>query len=175
MTLLDEILKDNKEFVKTFKGSEMPHNPQKVLVVFSCMDCRLIEFFKPALGIKRGDAKIITNAGNTIVNDDPIRSMVVAVYALGAREILVVGHTQCGMANVDVDKIKSQMLKAGISQDELDNYDLDKWIGGFESEEENVLKTCEIIRNHPLMPDIPVHGLIIDIITGELKVIVDGY
>jgi carbonic anhydrase len=33
----------------------------------------------------------------------------------------------------------------------------------------------EKIKNHPLIPDVPVHGLIIDIVTGELKVLVDGY
>ena len=36
-------------------------------------------------------------------------------------------------------------------------------------------ETRKIFKNHPLIPDVPVHGLIIDIVTGELKVLVDGY
>ena len=175
MTLLDDILRENEDFVRNFQGVDLPHHPQKKLAVFSCMDCRLIEFFKPAMGLKRGDAKIITNAGNTIVDDDPIRSIAVAIYSLGAEEILIVGHNNCGMANINIDDIKFKMLKAGISEDVIDEYDLDKWIGGFESEEENGIRTCEKIKNHPLIPDIPVHGLIIDIVTGEIEVLVEDY
>ena len=175
MSMLDEILKDNEDFVRNFQGVELPHHPQKKLVVFSCMDCRLIEFFKPALGLKRGDAKIITNAGNTIVDDDPIRSIAVAIYSLGASEVLVVGHNQCGMAGVDIDGLTSKMLEMGISQDVINQYDLKTWIGSFESEEENVIQVCEKIRNHPLIADVPVHGLLIDIVTGELKVLTEGY
>ena len=41
---------------------------------------------------------------------------------------------------------------------------------------EDVIKNVvEKIKNHPLIPDVPVHGLIIDIVTGELNVLVDGY
>ena len=46
---------------------------------------------------------------------------------------------------------------------------------GFDDEEENVKNVVEKIKNHPLIPDVPVHGLIIDIVSGELKVLVDGY
>lgn len=61
------VLKDNKEFVKNFEGEEMSHHAAKKLVILTCMDCRLIDFFEPALGLKRGDAKIVRNAGNSIV------------------------------------------------------------------------------------------------------------
>jgi carbonic anhydrase len=33
----------------------------------------------------------------------------------------------------------------------------------------------EKIKNHPLIPEVPVHGLIIDIVTGELKVLKEDY
>lgn len=67
MTILENVLKDNKEFVKNFEGEEMSHHAAKKLVILTCMDCRLIDFFEPALGLKRGDAKIVRNAGNSIV------------------------------------------------------------------------------------------------------------
>ena len=67
------------------------------------------------------------------------------------------------------------MLARGIKEEDIAKYDLEEWIGGFESEEENVKDVCEKIKNHPLIPDVPVHGLIIDIVTGELNVLVDGY
>ena len=49
------------------------------------------------------------------------------------------------------------------------------YVGPFNDEEENVLNVVDKIKNHPLIPDVPVHGLIIDIVTGELKVLKEDY
>lgn len=175
MTILEDVLKDNEKFVENFEGEELSHHAQKKLAILTCMDCRLIDFFEPALGLKRGDAKIIRNAGNTIVGEDAIRSIGAALYNLGAEEVMVVGHTECGMAGADAEALKEKMIARGILEEDIAKYDLVEWIGGFCSEEENVIDTVEAIKNHPLIPDVPVHGLIIDIVTGELKVLVDGY
>ena len=96
--MLDEILAHNKEFVKDYEGEKLSHHPQKKLAILTCMDCRLTGFLEPALGIGRGDAKIIKNAGNTIVGEDAIRSIAAAIFSLGAEEVIVVGHTYCCMA-----------------------------------------------------------------------------
>ena len=175
MTILEGILEDNKKFVENFEGKEMSHHAQKKLAILTCMDCRLIDFFEPALGLERGDAKIVRNAGNSIVGEDAIRSIGAALYNLGAEEVLVVGHTECGMAGADAEALKEKMLKRGIKEEDIAKYDIAEWIGGFEDEEENVLNVVDKIKNHPLIPDVPVHGLIIDIVTGELKVLKEGY
>ena len=175
MTVLDDVLKDNREFVENFQGIEMSHHAAKNLVILSCMDCRLIEFLEPALGIDRGDAKIVRNAGNSIVGEDAIRSIGAALYNLDANEVLVVGHTDCGMASADADELKEKMIARGIKEEDIAKYDLAEWIGGFDDEEENVRNVVEKIKSHPLIPEVPVHGAIIDIVTGELKVLVDGY
>ena len=88
MTILENVLKDNKEFVENFEGTEMSHHAAKKLAILTCMDCRLIDFFEPALGLKRGDAKIVRNAGNSIVGEDAIRSIGAALYNLGAEEVI---------------------------------------------------------------------------------------
>ena len=113
------------------------------------------------------------NAGNTIVGEDAIRSIAAAIFSLGAEEVLVIGHTECGMAGSDPDKLRNAMIERGIPQEEIDKVDLKSWIGGFEDEEENVIDTVEKIRNHPLIPDVPIHGLMMDIVTGKLDVVVD--
>ena len=159
MTILEDVLKDNKEFVENFEGEEMSHHAAKKLAILTCMDCRLIDFFE----------------GNSIVGEDAIRSIGAALYNLGAEEVMVVGHTECGMAGADAEALKAKMLERGIKEEDIAKYDLEEWIGGFESEEANVKDVVEKIKNHPLIPDVPVHGLIIDIVTGELKVLVDGY
>ena len=110
MTILENVLKDNKEFVENFEGEEMSHHAAKKLAILTCMDCRLIDFFEPALGLKRGDAKIVRNAGNSIVGEDAIRSIGAALYNLGAEEVMVVGHTECGMAGADAEALKEKML-----------------------------------------------------------------
>lgn len=173
--IIDEILENNKKFVKKFEGKELSHMPQKNLAIFTCMDTRLTAFLEPALGIDRGDAKIIRNAGNTIVGEDAIRSIAAAIYSLGAKEVIVLGHTECGMAHANPDKIKAKMIEMGISEEEIAKVDLVKWIGAIPSEEENVIETVEKIKNHPLISDeVPIHGFIIDIVSGELEILIDG-
>src|SRR6478672_7994072 len=108
--LLDQILAHNARFVAE-RERPLTRAPAKKVALFTCMDTRLVEFLEPALGLGRGDAKVIKNAGNTVV--DPtggvIRSLVVAVYALGCEEILVVGHRDCGMAELDEDDLERRM------------------------------------------------------------------
>ena len=52
------------------------------------------------------------------------------------------------------------------------NPDMIVCLCGCMMQEETVV---EKIKNHPLIPDVPVHGLIIDIVTGELKVLKEDY
>ena len=74
-----------------------PKRPAKKLAIVTCMDTRLTDF-EPAMGLERGDAKIIKNAGNTIT-DDALSHLWLRCI-LGVEEIMVIGHTDCGMANV---------------------------------------------------------------------------
>ena len=66
--MIDELLKFNREFVKS-KGYERfitNKYPDKKIAIVSCMDTRLTELLPAALGIKNGDVKIIKNAGAII-------------------------------------------------------------------------------------------------------------
>ena len=58
------------------------------------MDTRIDLF--PMLGIERGDAHIIRNAGG-LATDDAIRSLSVSQRLLGTEEIVVVMHEGCGL------------------------------------------------------------------------------
>ena len=64
LSRLDEILLYNKKFVanEDYKEFESTKNPNKKMVILSCMDTRLTELLPKALNIKNGDAKIIKNA-----------------------------------------------------------------------------------------------------------------
>lgn len=181
MNLLNSILESNQKFVHPGAFPPLPKNPKKQFAIFTCMDTRLVDFLEPAMGISRGDAKVIKNAGNTLV--DPfhggvIRSLVAAVFMLGVDEIFVIGHEDCGMSHVDPEQLKIEMLARGISSQAIDTYvpDLAQWLGAFSCPAENVTEVVAKIRVNPLIPtDIPVHGLIFCPNDGRLEVVVNGY
>lgn len=181
MNLLDSILSVNRSFVHPGAFPPLPKNPKKQFAIFTCMDTRLVDFLEPAMGIKRGDAKVIKNAGNTLV--DPlhggvIRSLVAAIFMLGVEEIFVIGHEDCGMADVQPEKLKSDMIARGISAEAIETIvpDLAQWLGAFACPAENVNEVVGKIRANPLIPaDVPVHGLIFCPNNGRLEVVVDGY
>jgi carbonic anhydrase len=181
MNLLNSILAVNQKFVHPGAFPPLPKNPKKQFAIFTCMDTRLVDFLEPAMGIKRGDAKVIKNAGNILV--DPhhggvIRSLVAAIFMLGVEEIFVIGHEDCGMSNVNPEQLKSDMIARGISSQAIETLvpDLAQWLGAFTCPSENVIDVVSKIRDNPLIPvDVPIHGLIFCPNDGRLEVMVDGY
>ncbi len=185
MNKLNAILEFNKEFVnnKDYYQYTTTKEPDKKLVVLSCMDTRLTELLPKALNLKNGDAKFIKNAGASIMHPfgSTTRSIVVAIYEFDADEILVIGHHDCGMSNLDADKTLEKITDRGISHNIISTLygagiDVKKWLKGFKSVEDSIRESVESIKNHPLMPkNIIVHGLIIEPETGKIDVIVNGY
>lgn len=180
MTLLDSIIETNKKFTRPGAFPPLPKNPKKQFAIFTCMDTRLVDFLEPAMGIRRGDAKVIKNAGNTVIdpNGGVIRSLVAAIFLLGVEEVFIIGHKDCGMAAVDAADLKAGMIERGIDPVAIESLipDLAQWLGAFACPVENVKKVTSIVRNSPLIPkDVPVHGLIFCPDYGNLEVIVRGY
>lgn len=181
--MIEDILKHNKEFVAS-KGYERfvtSKYPDKKIAIVTCMDTRLVELLPAALGIRNGDVKIIKNAGGTITNpfDSTMRSLLVAVYELGVNEIMVIGHTGCGVQGMNTDEMLHLMRERGVSEEHISlmkhcGIDLKSWLHGFEETDAAVKETVDLIRNHPLMAaDVRVAGYIMDSLTGALEKI-DG-
>ncbi|PTM58047.1 beta-class carbonic anhydrase [Desmospora activa] len=185
MRILDQILAHNRSFVtnKEYLPYQTTKFPDKKMVVVTCMDTRLTELLPRAMNLKNGDTKIIKNAGAIVSHPfgSVMRSVLVALYELNAREVCVVGHYGCGMGSIQPEETLAKMRQCGISDDTITTLErsgihLKKWLQGFASVEESVENSVRIIREHPLMlPGVPVHGLIIDPGTGELTTVVDGY
>ncbi|MCF3941965.1 beta-class carbonic anhydrase [Oceanobacillus alkalisoli] len=178
---LQDLLDFNQKFVedKSYEAYRTDVYPNKKMVIFTCMESRLLELLHRALNLENGDAKIVKNAGAIIRKpfDSIVKSILVAVYNLKADEVIVIGHHDCGMSNVDVDALKQRMLDRGISEERLNTLeysgiDLDEEFHGFTEVENSVTQSTEIIRNHPLLPEgIKVHGLVIDPHTGKVDVV----
>ena len=140
--MIDEIMEYNRKFVEN-KGYEpylTSKYPDKKLAILTCMDTRLLELLPAALGIKNGDAKIIKNAGGVIVHPygSVVRSLLVGILELGVEEVMVIGHTDCGVQGMDGSEMLDMLVERGIDQQHIDivrhsGIDLERWLGGFES------------------------------------------
>ena len=154
--MIDEMLRHNREFVanREYEGYKTSKFPDKKIAIVTCMDTRLTQLLPAALGIRNGDVKIIKNAGGVITNpfDSAMRSLLVAVYELGVEEVMVIGHTGCGVQGMNAKEM------------------LDSWLHGFDDTGAAVTETVDLIRNHPLMAkDVRVAGYIMDSVSGELS------
>ncbi len=179
--IIEEILRHNREFVanKEYERFATDKYPDKKLAIVTCMDTRLIELLPAALGLRNGDVKMIKNAGGTITNpfDSTIRSLLVAVYELGVNEIMIIGHTGCGVQGMNSDEMLHLMRQRGVSEEHINlmrhcGIDLDSWLTGFSDTKDAVCETVDLVKRHPLMPaDITVRGYIIDSYTGKLDTV----
>lgn len=179
--MIDEILRHNREFVASgaYRKYETSKYPDKKIAIVTCMDTRLVELLPAALGLRNGDVKIIKNAGATITNpfDSTMRSLLVAVYELGVNEVMVIGHTGCGVQGMDAAEMLHLMKERGVDEEHISlmkhcGIDLDSWLHGFTDSRDAIRETVDLVANHPLMPkDIRVAGYIMDSLTGELEVI----
>ena len=183
MSSLYEIMDFNKEFVESgqYKDFQTTKYPNKKMVILACMDTRLTELLPKALNLRNGDVKLIKNAGAVVTHPfgSIMRSILIALYELRAEEVYIIGHLGCGMSEVDPNAVKEKMMNAGISEDtinslEYSGVDIDDWLHGFGCVYESVRKTVQLVKEHPLMPNVPVHGLIMDPETGGLELVVDG-
>jgi len=177
--MIDQILEYNRQFVadKEYEKYATSKYPDKRIAIVTCMDTRLTHLLPAALGLKNGDVKMIKNAGGTITNpfDSTVRSLLVAVYELGVNEIMVIGHTGCGVQGMNAHHMLDIMRSRGIDDEHIQlmrhcGIDLDSWLHGFDDTVKAVSETADLIANHPLMAkDVKVRGFIIDSETGLLS------
>lgn len=176
--MIEEILKYNKAFVENegYREFATSKYPDKQLAILTCMDTRLTTMLPAALGLSNGDAKIIKNAGGLVISpfDSAMRSLIVAIYELGVKEVMVIAHSGCGACHMNGKKMKELMLERGIKPHDIGivehcGINLDTWLEGFHDTEDSVRQTVATITAHPLIPeDVSVSGFIIDSDTGRL-------
>lgn len=175
MSFLQDVLEHNARWVEA-RNRPLTKVPQKKIAIFTCMDTRLVEFLEQAMGLGRGDAQVIKNAGNTLLHPGGgvVRSLVVAIYAIGVGEVFVIGHTDCGMAGLDIAKLEEAMLARGVTREAIDGLQpgLKDWVGAFKDPRRNVERVVRLLRDNPLIPkDVPVHGLMFNPASGLLKAV----
>lgn len=165
MRILDHCMQANQDHTQSFGDrAQLDKHPAKRLVVVACMDNRMQ--IEEMLGLNPGDAHILRNAGG-IVTDDVIRSLILSYRFLGTREILVINHTGCGLLGLFDDQLRKELaLETGRDTGGLEFY-------GFRDLESNVKHQVQKIKESPFIPqEIGVHGLIYDVKTGHLQLVI---
>jgi carbonic anhydrase len=147
------------------------------VIALTCIDPRLNAFFPNALALPADQFIWLRNAGNIIF--DPMSSMTrtlaLACAVKGGKEIAIIGHTDCLVGKTTTMQLLDRFKELGVERHRLPE-NLNEFFGLFSSERQNVIKSCDIVRQSPLIgPKIPVHGLLLNIETGELDWVVNGY
>ena len=180
--MIEQMLAHNREFLKSegYRRFASRKYPDKKIAILTCMDTRLVELLPAALGIRNGDVKMIKNAGGMITGpfDSAVRSLLAGIVELEVEEVMVIGHTDCGVSGINAEMMIHHLIERGVSQDHIDmmrycGIDFEAWLRGFDSVECSVEETVDLLRNHPLMPkDVTIKGYVINTETGELTPLV---
>ncbi len=160
MSVTDELLRNNEAYAASFDQGHLPLPPAKKVAIVACMDARLDPH--GALGLARGDAHVIRNAGG-VVTEDEIRSLSISQRLLGTEEIILIHHTDCGMLTFTDDGFKSDI--------EADTGIKPQWAAeSFEDLEADVRQSIARIQASPFIPrKDSVRGFVYDVDTGRLR------
>jgi len=147
------------------------------VIALTCIDPRLNAFFPNVLALPAEQFIWLRNAGNIIFGpiSSMMRALALACAVKGGREIAIIGHTDCQVCKTTTMQLLEKLKELGVERHLLPE-NLNEFFGLFSSERQNVIKACDIVRHSPLIgPKIPVHGLLLNIETGELDWLVNGY
>ncbi|GAA3010251.1 carbonic anhydrase [Streptosporangium longisporum] len=159
MSAFDDLLAANEEFSATFTDSELTGRAARGLAVVTCMDSRIDPL--GVFGLKRGDAKILRNAGAR-VTDDVLRTLVLAVNLLAVERVLVMPHTDCGMTKVTDEEVHAIAARRGVDTRSLDFHTVP-------DQDAALRHDLTRIRTSPFLPPgMPVGGAVYDVRTGKL-------
>jgi carbonic anhydrase len=169
----------SRDFLKQVKETAAGQSPYATIL--SCMDSRTPSEIIFDQGF--GDIFNIRIAGN-IADDDVIGSMEFGSNVVGAKLILVMGHTDCGAIKGAVDKVRLGKL-TGLLEKIKPSIDAVRSDGERNSSDkvfvrmvtkENVLRTIKLIREKSdilskleMSGELKITGALYDTSTGEAE------
>jgi carbonic anhydrase len=151
--------------------SELP------IVALTCIDVRLNPLLPEVLGVPQEQFIWLRNAGNIITGplSSTMRSLALACAIKGGKEIAIIGHTDCQVSKTTTMEIIERLRAVGIERHSLPP-NVNEFFGTFTSVRANVIKAVDFVRQSPIIgTNVPVHGLVVDIETGKVEWLVNGY
>jgi carbonic anhydrase len=141
MSYADEMLAVAASRTDELAAVAIGPRPRRKVAVLACMDARMDLFMM--LGLERGDAHIIRNAGG-LVTDDALRSLSVSQRLLRTEEIVVVMHEGCGLQGASEDRFAEELARDGAAP---------SWrVGAFEDLEATLRGGLARLRASPELP-----------------------
>jgi carbonic anhydrase len=155
----DDMLAVARSHAHELAAPGLSPRPRRKVAVLACMDTRLDLF--PMLGLQRGDAHVIRNAGG-LATDDAIRSLSASQRLLGTEEIVVVMHEGCGLHGASEDEFAQALADDGV---------LPTWrLGAFDEIESALRHSLTRLRSSRELPAREkIRGFIFDPESGALR------
>jgi len=184
---LDEILEKNEVYASKPDFLRQPTTslPGPMALV-TCMDPRVNLEAVGARPKKEGEQveRVILTRGGV----PDMASLFVLLYVGNMKEFAFMTHTDCGLTKIQKDpgravaRMKERLGEEGFKRAKalMGGEPLEKkilnWLDTFEDPREEVKRRVENFKNHPLVPpDVIAHGLLLDLATGKVEVVVNGY
>ena len=146
MSAFDDVLAGNREYSATFQDEGKPGQAAKGLAVLTCMDSRIEPL--QMLGLQRGDAKIMRNAGARVTSD-VLRTLVLANALLNVDRVLLVPHTGCAMTGKTEEDVQQVLQeRTGVDARSLQ-------FGVMLDQRTALERDVQKIRSWPFLPDSP--------------------
>ncbi len=161
MGIFNDVLTANEGYANAFVDEGLPGQAGRGLAVVTCMDSRIDPL--NMLGLRKGDAKIMRNAGGR-VTEDVLRTLVLATHLLGVERVLVVEHTECKMASATAEGVHAAILEgSGVDTRSLDFQLMDDQL-------RTLAQDVQKVRSSPYLPKgVEVGGFLYDVRTGRLR------
>ncbi|MFT5200928.1 MAG: carbonic anhydrase [Candidatus Aldehydirespiratoraceae bacterium] len=161
----DELIANNAIYAGSFDPRGKKVRPVRQLAIVACMDSRMPIF--PILGLDRGDAHVIRNAGG-VVTDDVIRSLCLSQRSMGTREIVLLHHTDCGLQHVTEDGFNAE-IEAEIGMKPT-------WaLESFDDPYADIRQSMQRLKLSPfLLHKDHIRGFVYDVADGRLNEVADG-
>ena len=172
MSAVTTLLARNRSFAEHFAAGDLAIPPRLATIIVTCLDARV----DPAhvFGLELGDALVIRNAGGRIspgVLQDLAVLGVLAASLPGPNtmraELVVVHHTDCGMARLADPAIQQQAAqKLGLTVEEIAAM-------AITDPAASVREDIERLRATPGIPgQMVVSGLVYDVADGTVEQVV---
>ncbi len=181
MHLIEAILEKNRRMLGEKPSTRLSDATAATgalpLAALTCIDARLNRLLPGMLGLPEDQFIWLRNAGNIVTGplSSTMRSLALACAVKGAREIAIIGHTDCQVSKTLPAALREHLRALGVDDHQIPE-NLVEYFGLFDSVPQNVVRGVEIVRSSPLIgAGIPVHGLVIDVQTGRLDWVCDGY
>jgi carbonic anhydrase len=159
--MFDDVLEANRKFQAGFEDTGMPGKAAKGLAVVTCIDSRIDPL--GMLGLKRGEAKIIRNAGARITAD-ALRSLILSANLLDVTRVALVQHTDCAVVGTaEADMRKSVEDASGRSVEGWDFLADADQVATLRADLQKI-RACELLPD-----DLEVAGFVFDVRTGALN------